>query len=101
MVVPGLYGYVSATKWITDLAVTTFGAEKSYWLPRGGGAQGPIKTGARTDPPPGIAWSQPTGIGKVEVRMDGGAWREAELATKVSGDTWRMWRADFDLGPGS
>jgi DMSO/TMAO reductase YedYZ molybdopterin-dependent catalytic subunit len=114
MVVPGLYGYVSATKWITDLAVTTFGAEKSYWLERGWAAQGPIKTESRIDTPrgfasvpagrvtvAGIAWSQPTGIGKVEVRMDGGAWREAELATEVSGDTWRMWRADFDLGPGS
>jgi DMSO/TMAO reductase YedYZ molybdopterin-dependent catalytic subunit len=114
MVVPGLYGYVSATKWISDMEVTTFGADQSYWVDRGWAVQGPIKTESRIDVPngsgsvpagkvtvAGIAWSQPTGIGKVEVRMDGGAWQPAELATDVGGDTWRMWRADFTLGPGS
>jgi DMSO/TMAO reductase YedYZ molybdopterin-dependent catalytic subunit len=114
MVVPGLYGYVSATKWISDMEVTTFGADQSYWVDRGWAVQGPIKTEARIDVPngyatvsagrvtvAGIAWSQPTGIGKVEVRMDGGAWQQAELATDVSGDTWRMWRTDFQLAPGS
>ncbi|WP_433556982.1 molybdopterin-dependent oxidoreductase [Pseudonocardia xinjiangensis] len=114
MVVPGLYGYVSATKWISDMEVTTFDAGQSYWVDRGWAVQGPIKTEARIDVPngyatvpagrvtvAGIAWSQPTGIGKVEVRMDGGAWQPAELATDVSGDTWRMWRTDFQLAPGS
>jgi DMSO/TMAO reductase YedYZ molybdopterin-dependent catalytic subunit len=114
MVVPGLYGYVSATKWITDLNLTTFDAEQSYWVERGWAPQGPVKTESRIDTPSafasvpagrvtvaGIAWSQPTGIGKVEVQMDGGAWQEAELATEVSADTWRMWRADFNLRPGS
>jgi DMSO/TMAO reductase YedYZ molybdopterin-dependent catalytic subunit len=114
MVVPGLYGYVSATKWITDMEVTTFGARSSYWVDRGWALQGPVKTEARIDAPrasasvpggtvtlAGIAWSQPTGISKVEIRVDGGAWQEAELATDVSGDTWRMWRAEVALVPGS
>jgi hypothetical protein len=114
MVVPGLYGYVSATKWIADLELTTFAARSGYWLERGWAERGPIKTGSRIDAPrtsarvragrvtvAGIAWSQPDGISRVEVRVDGGPWRDAELATDVSGDTWRMWRADLDLGPGS
>ena len=113
MVVPGLYGFVSATKWITDLELTTFDAKAGYWLERGWAERAPVKTQSRIDSPrgfaslpagrvtvAGIAWSQPTGIGRVEVRMDGGPWRDAELATDVSGDTWRMWRADFDLTPG-
>ncbi|MFC4942382.1 molybdopterin-dependent oxidoreductase [Pseudonocardia sp. GCM10023141] len=114
MVVPGLYGYVSATKWVADLEATTFGQKQSYWRERGWAEKAPIKTQARIDKPlgftsvpagkvtvAGIAWSQPTGIGKVEVRMDGGQWRDAELATEVNYDTWRMWRSDFTLSPGS
>ncbi|NMH93434.1 molybdopterin-dependent oxidoreductase [Pseudonocardia bannensis] len=114
MVVPGLYGFVSATKWIADMELTTFDRRRSYWLERGWAEKAPIKTQSRIDSPrgfatvpagkvsiAGIAWSQPAGIGKVEVRMDGGPWQPAELATEVSGDTWRMWRTEFDLGPGS
>lgn len=114
MVVPGLYGFVSATKWLTDLDVTTFDARQTYWLQRGWGRLAPIKTQSRIDSPQafatvpagrvpvaGIAWSQPDGIGKVEVRADGGAWQEAELATEVSGVTWRMWRVGLDLLSGS
>jgi DMSO/TMAO reductase YedYZ molybdopterin-dependent catalytic subunit len=114
MVVPGLYGYVSATKWITDLELTTFDAKAGYWLERGWAQRGPVKTQSRIDSPrsfwsvpagrvtvAGTAWSQPTGVARVEVRMDGGPWRDAEQATDVSGDTWRMWRADFDLASGS
>jgi DMSO/TMAO reductase YedYZ molybdopterin-dependent catalytic subunit len=114
MIVPGLYGYVSGTKWIADMNVTTFVAQQSYWLQRGWSQEAPIKTECRIDRPQGfasmpagrvtcagIAWSQPTGISKVEVRMDGGPWQSAQLATQVSGRTWRMWRTDFTLGPGS
>ena len=114
MVVPGLYGYVSGTKWIADMELTTFAAKSAYWIDRGWAQRGPIKTESRIDVPrgyatvpagrvvvAGIAWSQPTGISKVEVRVDGGAWQEAELATEVSTSTWRMWRAPFTLGPGS
>jgi DMSO/TMAO reductase YedYZ molybdopterin-dependent catalytic subunit len=114
MLVPGLYGYVSGTKWLTDLELTTFSAESGYWLERGWAQKAPIKTQCRIDTPrgfatvargrvtvAGIAWSQPTGVSRVEVRMDGGAWQDAELATEVNADTWRMWRAPFDLAPGS
>jgi DMSO/TMAO reductase YedYZ molybdopterin-dependent catalytic subunit len=114
MVVPGLYGFVSATKWIADMEVTTFDAAQAYWLQRGWSQKAPIKTQTRIDSPrgfrsvpagrvtvAGIAWAQHTGIGRVEIRMDGGPWRDAELADEVNVDSWRMWRADFDLTPGS
>jgi hypothetical protein len=114
MVVPGLYGYVSATKWVTDMELTTFAAAHAYWVQRGWAQRAPIKTQSRIDRPrafrsvpagrvtvAGVAWSQPTGVEKVEVRVDGGPWQRAELATEVSGSTWRMWRTSFDLRPGS
>ncbi len=114
MVVPGLYGYVSATKWVTDLEVTTFDAKQAYWLQRGWGERGPIKTQSRIDFPrpfaatpagqvtvAGLAWSQPVGISRVEIRLDQGPWTEAELAGEVSGDTWRMWRTTVDVAAGS
>jgi hypothetical protein len=114
MVVPGLYGFVSATKWITDMEVTTFGAAQAYWLQRGWSQRAPIKTQTRIDFPrgfgsvpagrvtvAGIAWAQHTGVDRVEVRMDGGPWQQAELSTEVSADTWRMWTAEFQLAPGS
>jgi DMSO/TMAO reductase YedYZ molybdopterin-dependent catalytic subunit len=114
MVVPGLYGFVSATKWIADMEVTTFDTKQSYWLQRDWAQRAPIKTQSRIDSPrafdsapagrvtvAGIAWSQPVGIERVEVRMDGGPWQEAELGAPVNTDTWRMWHVAFDLEPGS
>jgi DMSO/TMAO reductase YedYZ molybdopterin-dependent catalytic subunit len=109
MVVPGLYGYVSATKWITDIELTTFDAKPGYWLERGWAEKAPVKTQSRIDSPRPFAsvpagkitWAQHTGVAKVEVRMDGGPWQEAELATEVNYDTWRMWRIEFDLASGS
>ena len=113
MVVPGLYGYVSATKWVVDLEATTFAAKQAYWLERGWAERGPIKTECRIDLPgpfdqvpagrvtlAGIAWSQHVGVSRVEVRVDGGPWQAAELTTEVSRDTWRMWRTTVDLPPG-
>jgi DMSO/TMAO reductase YedYZ molybdopterin-dependent catalytic subunit len=113
MVVPGLYGFVSATKWVTDLELTTFVARDAYWLQRGWAQQAPIKTQSRIDRPrafasvpagpvllAGTAWAQHTGVERVEVRADDGPWQAAELATEVNLDTWRMWRAELDLGPG-
>ncbi|GAA3460922.1 molybdopterin-dependent oxidoreductase [Saccharothrix longispora] len=112
LVVPGLYGYVSATKWVVDLELTTFAARKAYWLERGWGERGPIKVMSRIDSPKGlstvtgravvtgVAWAQPTGVGKVELRSDGGPWQTAQLAEEVNGSTWRMWRAELDLPPG-
>ncbi len=114
LIVPGLYGFLSATKWLESIELTTFEAEQGYWLQRGWGQFAPIKTQSRIDSPKpfgratagvvtiaGIAWSQPIGISKVEVRMDQGPWREAELAAEVNDSTWRVWRIDYELGPGS
>jgi DMSO/TMAO reductase YedYZ molybdopterin-dependent catalytic subunit len=113
LVVPGLYGYVSATKWVTDLNVTTFAKEQGYWIPRGWAAKAPIKTMSRIDRPKGFgkvqgktvvagtAWAQPTGVAKVEVRADGGPWQQAELGADVSDSTWRMWRIEMDLKSGN
>jgi DMSO/TMAO reductase YedYZ molybdopterin-dependent catalytic subunit len=104
MVVPGLYGYVSATKWLTKLELTTFADFDAYWVPRGWAQQAPIKTGSRIDRPragdkiaageyvvAGVAWAQHRGISTVEVRVDGGAWQAATLAAVASIDTWRLW----------
>lgn len=114
LVVPGLYGFLSATKWLADIELTTFDAAQGYWLQRGWGKFAPIKTQSRIDSPApfqsvpagtvsvaGIAWSQPIGVSRVEVRVDGGAWQEAELADEVNPRTWRMWRAEFPLDTGS
>ncbi|HEY0814787.1 MAG TPA: molybdopterin-dependent oxidoreductase [Pseudonocardia sp.] len=116
MVVPGLYGYVSGTKWLVDIEATTFANpdKQGYWLERGWSQMGPIKTMARIDNPQGfanvtadtvtvsgIAWAQHTGIAKVEVRADGGPWQAATLSTEVSVDTWRMWHTELALRSGS
>ncbi|MEP7193929.1 MAG: molybdopterin-dependent oxidoreductase [Actinomycetota bacterium] len=104
MVVPGLYGYVSATKWVTDLKVTTFTQDQGYWTPRGWSALGPVKTESRIDVPrsgdrvsagkvavAGIAWAQHRGIKAVEVRVDNGPWLQARLADEPTIDSWRQW----------
>ncbi len=102
MVVPGLYGYVSATKWLTDLEVTRFADFRAYWTDRGWSAEGPIKTQCRIDIPgedampgevtvAGVAWAQHRGVSKVEVRIDEGPWQLATLAAEDSIDTWRQW----------
>ncbi|MEU0820221.1 molybdopterin-dependent oxidoreductase [Streptomyces mirabilis] len=104
MVVPGLYGYVSACKWITDIELTTFDAYDSYWVKRTWARKAPIKTQSRIDTPKpfarpksgtvmvgGVAWAQHRGIDKVEVRVDDGPWQEARLAAEDSRDTWRLW----------
>jgi DMSO/TMAO reductase YedYZ molybdopterin-dependent catalytic subunit len=104
MVVPGLYGYVSATKWLTDIRVTTM-ADKGYWITRGWSQEGPVKTQSRIDVPrktaaagvvpiAGVAWAQHKGIAKVEVQIDDGAWIQARLATEDVTDTWRQWVYD-------
>ncbi|MEU4782297.1 molybdopterin-dependent oxidoreductase [Micromonospora sp. NPDC023633] len=113
MVVPGLYGYVSACKWVTELELTSFADFDAYWVPRGWSAQGPVKTQSRIDTPrprnrltagavtvAGVAWAQHRGIRRVEVRVDDGPWREAELAAVVSVDTWVQWSWRWDATPG-
>ena len=105
MVVPGLYGYVSATKWVVDLEVTKFSKAQGYWTPRGWDAKGPIKLSSRIDTPrdgssvsadgtvaiAGVAWCQHVGVSRVEVQIDKGPWQTATLADSVSADTWRQW----------
>lgn len=113
MIVPGLYGYVSATKWLTELKVTRFADDVGYWTPRGWSARGPIKMSSRIDVPKsgrvvraglvsfaGVAWAQHTGIGRVELRVNRGPWEDAELAPGISRDTWYQWKLDLDLPPG-
>ncbi len=112
MVVPGLYGYVSATKWVTELEVTRFDRARAYWTDRGWSAEGPIKMESRIDVPrgpdvaagsvaiAGVAWNQHTGVSGVEVRIDDGGWQAAELATAISDDTWVQWTTSADLAPG-
>jgi DMSO/TMAO reductase YedYZ molybdopterin-dependent catalytic subunit len=104
LVVPGLYGYVSATKWVTDIEVTTFSKAAAYWVQNGWSQQGPIKTESRIDVPTGnsplgtgpvtvagVAWAQHKGIAAVEVQVDKGPWSEATLAAVPGLDTWRQW----------
>ncbi len=114
LVVPGLYGYVSATKWVTDIELTRWEDFDGYWISRGWSKEGPVKTMARIDRPKsgrtydvndsadrvidiaGLAWSVHRGISKVEVSIDEGEWRECELAGIPSDDTWRQWRYQWD-----
>jgi DMSO/TMAO reductase YedYZ molybdopterin-dependent catalytic subunit len=111
-VVPGLYGYVSATKWVIDWEVTRFADFEAYWTQRGWGERGPIKTQSRIDVPSdselktgvntvaGVAWAQHVGIAKVEVRIDGGPWQQATLAAAPTADTWVQWSIDLTLADG-
>ena len=114
MVVPGLYGYVSATKWLTELTVTTFAADEAYWTPRGYSAEAPIKFSSRLDTPrtgtpvaagrtpvAGVAWAQAVGIERVEVKIDDADWQAATLSSPVNDDTWVQWFVDWDATPGS
>jgi DMSO/TMAO reductase YedYZ molybdopterin-dependent catalytic subunit len=104
LVVAGLYGYVSATKWLSEIELTRFDAFDPYWIQRGWAVEAPIKTQARIDTPrglakvsgstipvAGVAWAQTRGIAKVEVRIDDGEWNECELSEEVSANTWRQW----------
>ncbi len=113
MVVPGLYGYVSATKWLTELKVTTFAADEAYWTPRGYSAKAPIKFSSRIDTPrtgtpvtagrvpiAGVAWAQTVGIERVEVSIDDGEWQPATLSTPINDDTWVQWFVEWDATAG-
>ena len=109
LVVPGLYGYVSACKWVVDIEVTTWAGAAPYWYQNGWAQQAPIKTESRIDVPAagsqvktgkvpvaGVAWAQHKGIEAVEVRVDNGPWNEATLATVPDLDTWRQWVWEWD-----
>jgi len=113
MLVPGLYGYVSATKWVTKLDVTTFASQQAYWTQRGYARQAPILTESRIDVPQplaqvkpgrvavaGVAWAPHRGISRVEVNVDGGPWHAAKLAAAIGTDTWRQWMWAWDAPSG-
>lgn len=104
LIVPGLYGYVSATKWLTEIELTRFDRFDQYWVERGWVDDAPIKTQSRIDTPRGLqripagtvavagtAWAQTRGVERVEVRIDDGPWLEAELAAELNDVTWRQW----------
>jgi DMSO/TMAO reductase YedYZ molybdopterin-dependent catalytic subunit len=113
LVVAGLYGYVSATKWLTEIELTRLEDFDAYWIPRGWSKEGPIKTESRIDVPTdgaklpagtrtiaGVAWAPSRGISRVEVQIDGGAWRDAELGRVASANTWVQWIYRWDSAPG-
>ncbi|MER5789565.1 molybdopterin-dependent oxidoreductase [Streptomyces sp. NPDC001980] len=113
MVVPGLFGYVSATKWLTELELSSFSDFSAYWVRRGYAEQAPVKTQSRIDTPAGggrpapgrvmvagVAWAQHRGVSAVEVRVDDGPWQRARLAAVPSVDTWRQWSWPWQATPG-
>jgi DMSO/TMAO reductase YedYZ molybdopterin-dependent catalytic subunit len=113
MVVPGLYGFISACKWITRMTLTTYVDHSAYWTDRGWKTDAPIKISSRIDTPSGlhlkaghtviggVAWAQPVGVAKVEVQIDGGPWQRATLGPSAGNDYWRQWYLRWDATPGS
>lgn len=114
LVTPGLYGYVGATKWLAEIELTRFDEFTQYWANRGWAERGPVKISSRIEVPApsttvaagtvavaGTAWAPTRGVGRVEVRVDDGDWREAELAASVNGLTWRQWVYRWEASPGS
>ena len=112
LVVAGLYGYVSATKWLSELELTTWDGFDAYWVPRGWAKEAPVKTQSRIDTPrdgqiaagpraiAGVAWAPNRGVDQVEVKIGNGPWTEAELSTEISDNSWRQWKLDWDPLPG-
>ncbi len=113
MIVPGLYGYVSATKWLVDIEVTKFSDIEAYWTSRGWSEEGPVKMASRIDVPEsgaevsagsvrfgGSAWAQHTGIAAVDISVDGGPWVAADLGEVPNDDTWVQWGATAEVGAG-
>lgn len=113
LVIPGLYGYVSATKWISEIELTTWDAFDGYWIPRGWAKEGPIKTQSRVDRPKsggrvpagtyvfgGVAWAPTIEIEKVEVQLDDEPWRVAELSEPLSTNSWIQWAFEADVSEG-
>lgn len=114
LVVAGLYGYVSATKWLSAIELTGWDDFDAYWVPRGWAKEGPVKTQSRIDTPArqqrippgprsvaGVAWAPDRGISKVEVQLgEDSYWIEAELSESLSVSAWVQWRVDWDALPG-
>ena len=113
LVVSGLYGYVSATKWLSEIEFAGWDDFDAYWIPRGWAKEAPIKTQSRIDTPQsgsvaagpgviaGVAWAQNRGVQKVEIQVDEGPWMEANLPEELTIDSWRQWYLEHDFAPGS
>jgi DMSO/TMAO reductase YedYZ molybdopterin-dependent catalytic subunit len=114
LVTPGLYGYVGATKWLQRLTLTTYDAHEAYWTKRKWAVDAPIKLSSRVDTPRalstirsgrtvigGVAWAQPHGVAKVEVRLDGGEWQPARLGPSAGVEYWRQWYLPWQATSGS
>jgi len=115
MVIPGLYGFISATKWVTRLTLTTYEQRQAYWTKRGWATDAPIKISSRIDTPRplaalkagdqmigGVAWAQQNGgVARVEVSIDGGPWKAAHLGPSAGNDYWRQWYAPWHATPGN
>jgi DMSO/TMAO reductase YedYZ molybdopterin-dependent catalytic subunit len=113
LIVPGLYGYTSATKWLEEIHLTTWDGFDAYWVPRGWAKHAPIKTQSRIDRPQshrratedpviaaGVAWAPTRGVSRVEVQLDDGPWTDAEVAEPLSPDAWVQWKATVPAVPG-
>ena len=112
LVIAGLYGYVSATKWLSEINLTTWEGFDSYWVPRGWAKEGPIKTQSRIDVPrdsevpagivpiAGVAWAPNKSVEKVEVQIDDNPWAEADLSAELSTNSWRQWVYYWEATPG-
>jgi DMSO/TMAO reductase YedYZ molybdopterin-dependent catalytic subunit len=114
LIVPGLFGYVSATKWLSDIELTTLDAYDAYWVPRGWAKEAPILTQSRIDVPvsgqrvaegsttiAGVAWAPTRGISRVEVQVDEEEWREARLSEPLSDAAWVQWQLPWELPAGA
>lgn len=112
LIVPGLYGYVSATKWLDEIEINRWDDDQGFWIPRGWSRDAPVKTQSRIDVPrqavaagtvvvAGVAWAPKTGVAGVELRIDDGEWHSAELTDDVTDDAWRIWRYSWDARPGT
>jgi DMSO/TMAO reductase YedYZ molybdopterin-dependent catalytic subunit len=112
MIIPGLYGFISATKWVTRISATTYAQDPAYWTVRGWATDAPVLTGSRIDLPQGsvtvgqtaiggVAWAMDgDGISRVEVSIDDGPWQEAQLADQPNPRTWRQWWLEWEATPG-
>ena len=114
LVTPGIYGYVGSTKWLAKLTLTTYDAQEAYWTRRKWATEAPIKLSSRVDTPRplstvdagqqvigGVAWAQPDGVDKVEVRLDGGEWQQAKLGPSGGVEYWRQWYLPWRAESGS
>ena len=114
LVVAGIYGYVSATKWISEIRMTTWEDFNGYWINLGWSKDGPIKTTSRVDVPKnqariaagvtpvaGVAWAPIRGISAVEIRIDNNDWIACDLARPGSDETWVQWKSDWDAPEGT